>query len=280
MRYLIVVFLGFSFFGFSQLQVSESGGVIYNNYLENVADVSPENIEIGVVGGIQKNQLLKNESQTFFINTPIRHKQIGVGLAIANRKSSISKDQEVRVSGNYNLLIAGDTLSFGMGMQFKQQEYSLEGLYVNDATDEVVLQSNLSNRYVDFSTGIVFSPNKYRFSLSVKNLMNYKTSTANFSWWSFWGLRSFNVNETYVLQGGVKVEQFTSRPILYTLFLNNQVGNALSVGFGYKTNKSIFFQMAIKVNSLLKVYDPVLFGYEYINNVSSEVLYNLSLIHI
>jgi type IX secretion system PorP/SprF family membrane protein len=163
-------------------KISAQQDPIYAQYLNNPLPINPAYAGINNQfsarlqyrtqwAGIEANPVTAN----FSGNISILQNKMGAGLVVTGDKLGDIQNIEVSVPVSYKIKFNDTYLSFGMQAGFVNQSSNLDGLNIQDRTDQAF--ATFSETSFNLGGGLMLKNDKYRFGISAPRLVPAKFTT-------------------------------------------------------------------------------------------------------
>lgn len=173
----ILYSLLFSLILFSQIRAQQNPE--YTQYMYNTMMTNPG--YTGSVGTLEANLLFRSQwvglngapnTGTLGIHSPLRNKNIGLGLNFISDKLGPSSEQTIAGNISYSISLGGETkFALGMkaGVRMLNVDWTKGRFYDNN---DVMLNSNVNNKFMGvLGTGGYLYSDKWYLGLSVPNFL-------------------------------------------------------------------------------------------------------------
>ncbi|UZR93392.1 PorP/SprF family type IX secretion system membrane protein [Chondrinema litorale] len=244
----------------------------YNPYIINPAYAgSSEALEM--VASVRK-QWMGIEgapfSQVFAAHTPIKSKNLGIGLIIANDKVGVHNNYKISTSYAYRLKFKnGHTLSMGLQGGFYQQisDYTEIIQSLPNNSDPAFNEAGSKQMKATFGTGLFYYAKNFYYGLSLLNIETKEYFDNTQAFLSAGAV--FNLSNNLVLQPAILIKADKDSDLTSDISTNFIFNDVLWLGVSYRTFSSFNFLSQIQVTPQIR------FGYSY-DTAPKELSNNLA----
>ena len=228
----------------------------YNPYIINPA-YAGSNESLELVASVRKQWLGVEGSpfsQVFAANTPIKNKNLGIGLILANDKIGVHNNYNVSTSYSYKMKFKnGNTLSLGLQGGFYQQvsDYTEIVQSFQTSSDPVFNETGPKQMKAIFGTGIFYYSQKFYYGMSILNMETQSTFDDAQAFITAGAV--LNLSSNVVWQPGMLIKGEKQGNITSDLTSNFIFNNVLWLGISYRTFNSFNFLSQIQVSPQIRV---------------------------
>jgi type IX secretion system PorP/SprF family membrane protein len=258
---------------------------MYNNLAINPAYAGVD--EVLSLTFVNRNQWSGVENapstQSFAAHTPIKNKNIGIGLSILNDKIGVHKNLTALTNYSYRINLSERT-SLSMGLQAGVTNLKSDYASLSGNSNDPKLARSINETIFGFGAGIYFKSSRFQLGLSAPDLLSKKVQmndTVSIS------IRRINLlaisryritlSQSFEMEPGVMVKYFPDLPVSFDLNLNFIYRKVITAGLSYRGNESVDFLLKLQVTPRLQLgyaYDyPIKYAAE-LANASNELMIN------
>ncbi len=267
----------------------------FTQYMYNTMSVNPGYAgqrEVLSITGLHRSQWVGLEgapsTQTLAIHTPLRNKQIGIGLSVVNDK--LGPTSEIYVDGNlsYTIQISNNGLKLSFGVKAGFHNLSTDwskGKYQNP---DVVFNENISLFSPTVGAGIYLHSQKWYLGVAVPNFVttshykDHKESLASERFHYFLiGGYVFDINENIKLKPAFLVKAVSGSPLIADVSANVLLNKKLTLGVAWRWDDSVSGLVGFQINKKLFIgyaYDATTTGLRNYNSGSHEITLRFELL--
>lgn len=252
-QYLIVIFVSICLAAGAQQQAS------YTQYMFNGMVINPgyigshDALSFSLVG---RWQWLGMEgapnTQTLSVHSPIRSKNMGVGLQVSRDEIAVTTSSTVMGGYAYKISVGGGFLSMGLqgGVQMYNANYSEAYTLSTDPT----FQDSYSATRPNFGTGLFYYNSVFYAGFSIPELLNNKVESKGQSvltqrrhyFWS--GGAVFALSPSVKMKPNFLIKAVDGAPLSVDYNLNFLLQEILWLGVSYRAPESVSFLVEFNVN--------------------------------
>jgi type IX secretion system PorP/SprF family membrane protein len=247
---------------------------MFTQYMYNEQSINPAysgTSNVLSVTALYRNQWVNIEgapkTQTLSMDTPIKDKKIGLGLAIYNDKIGVTNNFGAYTCYSYRIKIKEGTLSMGLQVGLNQFKADLKSLKLGDQSPvDQAFANNVRTLSPNFGTGIYYRTNRFYAGFSIPQIVKnnlFKNSLDNaeqFKQAVHLFLTTgyvFDVNYDIKIKPAVFVKYVKGAPVEMDLSSNVWFYDLFSVGLSYRTNDSFDAMLEVQVAKSIRL------GYAY-----------------
>ena len=214
----------------------------------------------------------------FNINTPIKGKNMGIGLSAVNEQIGMRKQTEFNAAYSYITKInSKSNLSFGLQVGIKNNFFDKSNAQATDLDDPFLTDQKESFLLPNFGFGAYYYTKRFFAGLSLPNMLTnrldlqsaaLKTKGFSFKDQHFYMFSGYviKLKEKLLLKPSVLVKYLYGAPLQLNINSSLLIQDALGLGLGYRTGDALIFLVDFKINTQIRV------GYSYdlgMNNLNS-----------
>ncbi len=263
-KYRIFVYTAFIATLFS-LKVNAQVSFQFNQYMYNQYVINPayagSNEALEITSSFRKQWFGVEGSpfsQVISAHTPLRNKNVGLGMLVANDKIGIHNNFQISTSYAYKIKIdRRKSISVGLqgGVYQSMSDYTEISQSFSSFSDPAFNENLPQNINPTFGTGIFYYTKDFYAGVSVLN-MEAQNIFENAQTFITAG-KTFMLTNNVVLQPGVLVNYSPDKEITADIFSNLVLNDVLWLGVSYRTFNSI------NMLTQLQITPQIRFGYSY-----------------
>jgi len=266
---IIVAFMSF-------IKVLAQQNAQFSHYMYNTISVNPAyagSRDVLSINFLHRTQWVNlegaPETQTLSFHTPLRNKNIGVGLSVVNDR--IGPSSETLISGDFSYTIkTSATTKLALGVKATGALINIDFDRLNEYNaNDGLLQENVSNLLKpNIGTGAYFYSDKWYVGLSAPVLIETSRYDSKADQvlsnlakqrrhYYLIGGYVFDVNHNIKLKPAFLMKSLAGAPLQVDLSLNALFMNKIMVGTAYRWDAAVSFMLGMQVNNRLMI------GYSY-----------------
>lgn len=195
-------------------------------------------------------------TQTFSIHAPLRNRKVGLGFQVVNDVIGSRVTTGVLGSYSYKLHLDENKLSFGIRAGMFHYSVNKDNFNYKEE-DDVYLQNYYENRWSpSFDFGLYYTARRYFIGITTTHLneeelfnnreysylKRHYVATAGYA---------FKLNNDIMIKPTALIRYTKNAPIDADLNINMTYKDNMTIGLGYRTNKSVVVLFNYKITSKL-----------------------------
>jgi type IX secretion system PorP/SprF family membrane protein len=262
----------------------------YTQYMFNPLHVNPAyagNKAILSAALIHRSQWVGIEgapkTQHFSVHSPLKDKNMGVGLQLINDK--IGPKNTFGVLGTYAYRVKPSKISrgklgFGLRAGYYRYAFDWNKIDYKDESDAIISQSLQNYSFLNFDFGAYYNTRFTYAGLSIYHLNNPKIGIAEdvdrnnakpsriLNHFTFTGGKIIEINDRTVFRPSVLVKVAPRSPLVADINASVLLDDVIWLGLSYRTTKAIAAIVEYEINEQFKI------GYSYDYSLSKLTNYN------
>lgn len=216
--------------------------------------------------------------QTFSVGTPIRDKNLGVGLIATNESLVGQNNLTLQVSASYFLDLAENgRIYFGLAGGIRQFQLDVSELLIRHPDDALFAEQSQNSIRPDFSFGMAYQHEKFEVGLSSLHLIEFPmaiessiSESAQARHYYAYGLYRWQVAEKWQIQPSALLKLVGGAPAQADLNVQFNYDQTAWAGLGYRTGDALVFCSGVHLDRVIKkLKQRITVGYAFDHTVSA-----------
>jgi len=275
---LLILFLGIASITFAQQLGTYSQYYIQNSLYNPAAVGIDEQINLALFVRKEWTSFPGTPSSNLLIgDSPFNHNRMGIGLQLGQESIVATKTWQANISYAYKINLKKGKLSFGAKLGIHQTRFNASDLTIKDEQDKTLTSIQSNSLTPDLGFGFHYMDKSWSAGIAMYNLtsnqfhafQNSSTDGEYNSSFSLQASKNIPLNQNWGFQPSLLAVYL---PKLYNLEIVNltvDYKKELYLGSSYRSNKSIVFMLAVRLNKISTALENLRVGYSYDLNMSS-----------
>ncbi len=276
--YLIVLLWTGSFYCSAQQQA------MYSQYLINGLAINPayagsKELLSGVVGYRKQWVGLNGAPSTFNlgVHSPLKKKNIGIGLNITGEEIGITKSTGIFLSGSYKIPMETSTLRFGLQASLTNYKQKWSEINTIDEGDNAFNLADESYLLKNFGAGIYWNSERYFAGFSIPLILFQDNNSIGLNLVRHYYMHAgtlVDLNKELKLKPSIMLKYVEGAPVQFDLNTMLLLNDILWLGGSYRSMDGISLSTQIHTKKLLwfgYAYDFPLTSLNTVNSGSHEI---------
>ena len=210
------------------------------------------------------------ETKLVSLQTPLKDDRIAVGLSFWQDQYGTNVNQVVKGMGAYRIFMPKASLSFGLSLGIRNQQFDYSILKLTDAEDQVLNLGQFTTTAAEFGGGVYYDHDDFFVSFSLSSIgkkpdsdLQLETSGIDIRNQRMYlaGGYVFGLTEKLQLRPSVMVS-FSTHPLSQgDLNISLRYANRIDAGVGLRTSKAIVSMLRFWINDQFSI----AYSYDYSN---------------
>ncbi|HPM30233.1 MAG TPA: type IX secretion system membrane protein PorP/SprF [Chryseolinea sp.] len=261
----IPILFGLSICNCNAQQAPQFTQFMYNNLVINPAYAGAEEaLSLTVLNRNQWTGVEKAPStQSFAIHSPIRNKNIGLGLTILRDQIGVHSNTSALSNYAYHIRLKKDNI-ISAGLQVGVTNLKSDYASLLGSSNDPKLMSSINEILIDFGAGIYFRSSRFQLGLSAPELLartvqlndtiSVDIKRTNFLCYAQY---RFTLGQSFDLEPGIMIKYFPDLPLSVDVNCNLVYRKVLTGGLSYRRNESVDILFKFQITAQFQ------FGYAY-----------------